>query len=84
MKTVPTTIFLALAALSLAACGRGDDRGAGGVTAEEERALDNAAAMLEENVFVDVAADGLVANEAEILAEENAAAAAEGAEGNAQ
>jgi hypothetical protein len=59
------------ALLALAACGRGNDRG-GGLSEEEERQLDNAAAMLDDNVF-DVSPDSMVANEAEIAAEENAA-----------
>jgi len=56
--------------VALAGCGRGNDRG-GGLSEEEERQLDNAAAMLDDNVF-DVSPDSLVANEAEIAAEENA------------
>jgi hypothetical protein len=67
--------------LALAACGRGSDRG-GGLSEEEERQLDNAAAMLDDNVF-DVSPDSLVANEAEIAAEENAADAGNSA-GNGQ
>ena len=51
-------------ALGLAGCG-GSDEGRGGLTAEEERQLDNAAAMLEDNVF-DTSADSMVANEAEL------------------
>jgi len=59
----------------LAACG-GSEPGAGGVTPEEERALDNAAAMLDSN-NIDVSADSMVANEADLApAEENAAGAA--------
>ena len=54
---------LALVA-GLAGCG-GSDEGRGGLTAEEERQLDNAAAMLEDNLF-DTSADSLVANEAEL------------------
>ena len=65
--------------IALAACGRAD-RG-GGLSEEEERQLDNAAAMLDDNVF-DVSPDSLTANEAEIAAQENSA---EGnASGNAQ
>ena len=79
------TIAGLAALLALAACGRGADRG-GGLSEEEERQLDNAAAMLDDNVF-DVSPDSLTANEAEIAAEENAAdanqAAANGS-GNAQ
>lgn len=51
-------------AITLGGCGGGEDS-RGGLTAEEERQLDNAAAMLEENVF-DASADSMVANEAEI------------------
>ena len=61
------------ALLALAAC---DSRPpAGGLSAEDERQLDNAAAMLDENNIFDVSPDSLVANEAEIAAEENAAGA---------
>ena len=68
---------LAIAALALlAACG--DNEGRGGLTAEEERQLDNAAAMLEDNM-IDVSPDSLVANEAELEAMD-AAANAEAAE----
>lgn len=74
------TIASLAALLALSACGRGADRG-GGLSEEEERQLDNAAAMLDDNVF-DVSPDSLVANEAEIAAQENSA---EGnASGNAQ
>jgi hypothetical protein len=58
------TIALAAAAL-LAACG--DTEGRGGLTAEEERQLDNAAAMLDDNL-IDVSPDSLVANQAELEA----------------
>jgi hypothetical protein len=59
------------ALLALAACG--SRPGAGGLSAEEERQLDNAAAMLDDNSVFDASPDSLVANEAEIAAEENAA-----------
>ncbi len=68
------TIFLAALGL-LAACG--DREGSGGLSAEEERQLDNAAAMLDENT-IDVSPDSLVANEAELEAMD----AAEGGGGN--
>jgi hypothetical protein len=68
-----TSLMIAPLAALLALAGCGRDKGAGGLTAEEDRQLDNAAAMLNEGVF-DVSADSLVANEAQILAEENAAA----------
>ncbi len=68
---------MAIAALALlAACG--DNEGRGGLTAEEERQLDNAAAMLDDNM-IDVSPDSLVANEAELEAMD-AAANAEAAE----
>ena len=51
----------------LAACG--SEEGRGGLTAEEERQLDEAARMLDENV-IDVSPDSLVANEAELEAME--------------
>lgn len=65
--------FAALAALALAACS--SRPAAGGLTAEDERELDNASAMLDDKAVFDVSPDSLVANEAEIAAEENAAAA---------
>jgi len=65
--------FAGLAALALlAGCSR--QPGAGGLTADEERQLDNAAAMLDDNNVFDASPDSLVANEAEIAAEENGAA----------
>ena len=73
----------ALAALiSLAACG--SDEGSGGLTAEEERQLDEAARMLDENM-IDVSPDSLVANEAELEAMEagNEGAVDESANGSA-
>lgn len=73
-----------LAALAaLGACG-GQDKGAGGLTADEERALDNAAAMLDSN-NIDVSADSMVANEAEFIdaAPANAAAPRAGNVANA-
>ena len=57
--------------LTLAACG--EEKGPGGVSKEEERELDNAASMLDNNSdTIAVPDDSLVANEAEIAAEENA------------
>jgi hypothetical protein len=80
MKT--RLVLAGLAALALlAGCGR--QTGAGGLSADEERQLDNAAAMLDDNNVFDASPDSLVANEAEIAAEENAAQAAN-ASGNAQ
>jgi hypothetical protein len=62
----------------LAGCG-GAEPGAGGVTPEEESALDNAAAMLDSN-NIDVSADSMVANEADLAPAENGV----GADANAQ
>ena len=41
---------------------------AGGLSADDERELDNAAAMLDQQNVFDTSPDGLVANEAEIAA----------------
>lgn len=60
-------LALAAAATLLAACG--DQEGVGGLTAEEERQLDEAARMLDDNM-IDVSPDSLVANEAELEAME--------------
>jgi hypothetical protein len=63
--------FAAFAAL-LALAGCHSQPTAGGLTPEDERELDNAAAMIEQqNVFA--APDGLAANEGEIAAPENGA-----------
>lgn len=62
---VGTRLLAPLFSLALlAACG-GDELGAGGLTAEEERALDNAAAMLDDNA-IDTSPDSLTANAAEL------------------
>ena len=58
---------VAAAAAALAACG--DDTNRGALSAEEERMLDNAASMLDDNM-IDVSPDSLVANEAELQAME--------------
>jgi hypothetical protein len=63
----------------LAGCG-GSEPGAGSVSPEEERALDNAAAMLDSN-NIDVSADSMVANESDLAAEENAAEGSESSGG---
>jgi len=63
-------LFAFAALLALAACGRGNE-GAGGLSADEERELDNAAAMLDDNNVFDVSPDSLAANEAEVAADEN-------------
>jgi len=62
MKTKLMLPVLATLAL-LAACG--GEEGRGGLTAEEESQLDNAASMLDDNM-IDVSPDSLVANEAEL------------------
>jgi len=61
------------ALLTLAACG--EEKGPGGLSPEEERGLDNAASMLDDPNNIAVPDDSLVANEAEIMAEENGGAA---------
>jgi len=58
-------LALAVACGVTTACG--PDEGRGGLTAEEERQLDDAAKMLDDNM-IDVSPDSLVANEAEIEA----------------
>ena len=60
-------ILCAAALAALGACGDSDE-GRGGLTAEEERQLDNAAEMLDGNM-VDASPDSLVANEAEFATE---------------
>jgi hypothetical protein len=76
------TPFAALAALlALAACS--SQPTAGGLTAEEERELDNAAAMLDQQNIFDTSPDGLAANEAEVVAQGNSAGDAN-LSGNAQ
>lgn len=52
------------AMLALAACG-GPEKGAGGLTADEERQLDNAAAMLDANT-IELPDDSLVADPADL------------------
>lgn len=44
--------------LSLAACGRGEER-RGGLSADEERRLDNAAKMLDDNMVFDASPEAL-------------------------
>ncbi len=58
------TLFSAVAgsALLLSGCG-GDAETEEGVTAEERRNLDNAAAMLDDQAVVDTSADSLVVEE---------------------
>ena len=74
-------ITISLAALGLLA-GCGEQTGPGGVTAEQERQLNEAAAMLDENM-IDVSPDSLVANEAELEAmDATAGGGGNSAEGN--
>ncbi|MBX3561261.1 MAG: hypothetical protein KF780_05555 [Sphingomonas sp.] len=76
-RTALGTASLALA-LALAGCG-GERQGA--LTAEEDRQLNEAAAMLEDNVF-DTSADSLVAEET--VPENGEAASESNGSGNAQ
>jgi hypothetical protein len=69
-------IRLAALAFLLALAGCHSQPPAGGLSADDERELDNEAAMLDQQNVFDTSPDGLVANEAEIAAEENRAAAA--------
>jgi len=64
MRAVPGLSVLGALAL-LAGCGR--DEGSGGLSAEEERQIDNAAQMLDENM-IDVSPDSLDGNAAELEA----------------
>lgn len=52
-----TRSILLAGALALAGCGAGDEAGAGGVTAEESRQLNEAAAMLDAAPETVIAAD---------------------------
>ena len=76
--------FAPLALLvALAACG--SRPAAGGLSADDERALDNAAAMLDQPNLFDTAPDGQAANEEDGAAEENGAGASSANRaGNAQ
>ncbi|HEX8640373.1 MAG TPA: hypothetical protein VF704_04370 [Allosphingosinicella sp.] len=76
-----TSLFAAVASCALlAGCGGSDSRG--GLSAEEERQLDDAAKMLEDNM-IDVSPDSLTANEAELDAiDANTTGANESPEGN--
>lgn len=47
-----------LLVLALAACGRGEER-RGGLSADEEQRLDNAARMLDENMVFDTSPEAL-------------------------
>ena len=73
--------FAALAALlALASCS--SQPTAGGLSADDERALDNAAAMLDQPNVFDTAPDSVAANETEAAPPESAAPA--NRSGNAQ
>jgi hypothetical protein len=63
MRKTMAAIVAGAAALTLAGCGGGDSNGP---TAEENRELDNAAAMLDENGTMDASADSLTVEEAPI------------------
>lgn len=76
------------AMMTIAACaliaGCGGDEGSGGVTPEEDRQLNEAARMLDDNM-IDVSPDSLTANEAELDAiDANTSAADESPAGNGQ
>lgn len=77
------SLSLALVAVTALLAGCGQDDGRGGLTAEEERQLDNAARMLDENMF-DASPDSMVANEEEIEAMDASENAAANADANAQ
>ena len=64
---------LAILAALLGLAGCHSQPTAGGLSADDERELDNAAAMLDQQNVFDTSPDGLVANEAEIAVQENAA-----------
>lgn len=72
MKTSLKILTAAALAASLAGCGRGDQR-AGGLSADEEHQLDNAAAMLDDNNNLVLPDDSMSANAEDVAADENAA-----------
>lgn len=78
MKTSHKILCAAALAAGLAGCGQSGQR-AGGLSGDEERQLDNAAAMLDDNNNLVLPDDSMSAN-AEDVAVENGAAPA----GNAQ
>jgi hypothetical protein len=65
-------LALGLVAVLVATAACGEQRSEGGLTADEERQLDNAAKMLDDNM-VDASPDSLVADEAELDALERPA-----------
>jgi uncharacterized lipoprotein YajG len=76
---------LAILAALLALAGCHSQPTAGGLSADDERALDNAAAMLDEHNIFDTSPDGLDANAADVAAQDNGTgASAANRSGNAQ
>jgi hypothetical protein len=75
---------IAAFALLLALAGCHSQPTAGGLSADDERELDNAAAMLDQQNIFATAPDGLAANEADIAPPDNAAASPANGTGNAQ
>ena len=78
------SLSLAAATLAIALGGCGGNEERGGLSAEEEKQLDNAAAMLDDNSMLAVPDDSLVANEAELDAMDGAAASPANEVGNGQ
>lgn len=74
MRKILNLSGAAAIALALAACG-GPEKGAGGLSADEERQLDNAAAMLDDSNNLVLSDDSMTANDGAVAADENAAAA---------
>jgi hypothetical protein len=74
MRNMINLAGIAAAALALAACG-GPEKGAGGLSADEERQLDNAAAMLDDSNNLVLSDDSMTANESDVAADEVDAAA---------
>jgi len=69
------TLRLAALAALIALAGCHSQPTAGGLTPDEERELDNAAAMIDQQNIFDADGDGLSANQANLNPEENAAVA---------
>jgi len=74
MRNMINLAGIAAVALALAACG-GPEKGAGGLSADEERQLDNAAAMLDDSNNLVLSDDSMTANESDVAADEVDAAA---------
>ena len=66
------TLRLAALVMLIALAGCHSQPTAGGLSADEERELDNAAAMIDQQNIFSAAGDGLDANEADADAPENA------------